>query len=667
MKKNKRKTIKQQLIVKLGLIMIIPFICISIFIVSYLSKASEERYNKGCSNTLQIANDIIEGEINEYSKILDNFINSSNNSYLINKDENKLKENFKIIKATDEKILSIYYAKNNNKIISSFDNDINSLDVTSRDWYINAKNNNYEAYVGKPYIDEVTNKLVVTISRAVKAKEDFLGVLALDIDLSNLSEQLKTIGYGKNGEFSVLSENGVVIIDSNKSNLGEDESKKYSNWNEIISKSRGKVSTTYGSREYIVYNYKGKVSGWNMLLKVPLSDVKSEQNVVMINLIAAIIFIILVVSVVIYKESSSISNNLKIAVNGMENVAEGKFNSYLTINSKNELEDLVKSYNKMIDNISALLSKVNLSTSEVSITSQAIVERVTEVYDAMQAVSKTIEEMSSGTVESANDLQSISIDMESLSDNMNKIEDKIKTVDKISAETNEFSNDGVKIVKTLMDTSSDTKKSIEMLDKVVKNVRDSVKEITVMNEAISEITIQTNMLSLNATIEAARAGKAGREFAVVADEIRDLADETAKAAGKINKIASNINVVTEEVVKDVKSTIEKVIIQEKAVINSEVIFNKIINSVQILASDVGEISKGINAVNMMKNNVVNKVQNLSAIMEETAAGTEEVSASVSEVTNTTEDFANKSIELQVLAGDLKKELDVFEIKHKDQD
>lgn len=148
----------------------------------------------------------------------------------------------------------------------------------------------------------------------------------------------------------------------------------------------------------------------------------------------------------------------------------------------------------MIDNVSHLLSKVNSSTSEVGTTSGVLVERVLEVSDAMKAVSRTIEEITSGTVESAHNLQSISSDMESLSINMNSIEEKIKTADNMSIETNGLGEEGIQIVKTLMETSSETKKSIEMLDGVVKNVRDSVQEITVMNEVISEITTQENIL-----------------------------------------------------------------------------------------------------------------------------------------------------------------------------
>ena len=134
----------------------------------------------------------------------------------------------------------------------------------------------------------------------------------------------------------------------------------------------------------------------------------------------------------------------------------------------------------------------------------------------MELVSQTIGQITSGTVESENDLQSISNDMDSLSKSMNNMENTTVRVNTMAVKTDELGQNGIEIVKKLMNKSSDTKSAIKMVDEVVRNVAEGVKEVGKMNEVISEITNQTNMLALNAAIESARAGEVGKGFAVVA-------------------------------------------------------------------------------------------------------------------------------------------------------
>ena len=187
-------------------------------------------------------------------------------------------------------------------------------------------------------------------------------------------------------------------------------------------------------------------------------------------------------------------------------------------------------------------------------------------------------------------------------------------------------------------------------------------DISKMNNAISEITKQTDLLSLNASIEAARAGEAGKGFAVVADEIRKLAEETAGTAKEIEETVRLISETTERAVEDVYLTINVMEEQDKVVLQSKETFENIISSVNELAHSVQDISTSIKVVNNMKNQVVSNVHNLSAILEETAAGTEEVAASAIEVSDSTEKVVEELTGLRDLSIELSDKIDVFEIE-----
>lgn len=175
-----------------------------------------------------------------------------------------------------------------------------TYDPTQSEWYIDAKNNVDDFYIHSPYIDEVTGDYVVTIAKAVVVDGNFLGVIGLDIDMSNMSEKLNIIKYGENGAISVMDKDGVVIFDHNEEELGSNNSKKYSKWSEISSKDEGSVTTNYSGEKYIVYHITDEQTGWKILLKLPYSEFNSEETRLFVQLSGAFIFISILIYLTAY-------------------------------------------------------------------------------------------------------------------------------------------------------------------------------------------------------------------------------------------------------------------------------------------------------------------------------------------------------------------------------
>lgn len=267
----------------------------------------------------------------------------------------------------------------------------------------------------------------------------------------------------------------------------------------------------------------------------------------------------------------------------MERTANGEFNKEIIINNHiREFIILENSFNKMQKNIAKLIKSVDNSAINVNKNAINSANMSKEVAISMNQVSETINQISSGTMESSNNLEMISHSMDLLSQSMNKIEEATESVNGMAIKANDLGKDGIKIVKTVINKSYETKKSTESVKDVVSEVSESIMKIGTMNKAISAITEQTNLLALNAAIEAARAGEAGKGFAVVADEIRKLAEETSVSAKQIDEIIKEIKSKSELAVDRVLETSGTVDDQEHAVKESEVIFTEIVTAIESL-------------------------------------------------------------------------------------
>jgi len=196
---------------------------------------------------------------------------------------------------------------------------------------------------------------------------------------------------------------------------------------------------------------------------------------------------------------------------------------------------------------------------------------------------------------------------------------------------------------------------------IVTDMNKSVKEISMISDAINAITEQTNLLALNASIEAARAGEAGKGFAVVADEIRKLAEQSKNSTEQIKSIIGNIQLKAITAVQAMDSTKKSNLDQNEAVTKTEQIFNDILFSITTLTEKVGTVENSVESMQVQKQIFVTQIENTSAISEETASSTEEVTASTEEVTATMDKFTQHTEELQQLAEKLKEEIDKFKI------
>ena len=654
---RKKYSLKSMLFAIIMLLVMSVILIINIFSLANDKSETDRNYNQNGKLLLSIAKNMIDTEISRYENILKTLSEGGNYS-----DFTDLRKEMKLLDNNDFNILNIYYTnESDGSDVQSLDEELpEGYDSKSRPWYKQSVENKDDYIIQSPYLDSATGKNVITISKAVVKNNTVIGVLGLDIELTQLSNQLSSIKYGTTGQVIISAEDGFIISATNKEKIGGQEVTKYSIWNDVIKNNDGKTKFSYNGKKYRGYYSTSEKTGWKLMLNTETGEL-NESMYDRVKLTLAIMIVIVIAAIIIVNVvTRGMDRSLKKLSDMIQKASEGDFTEDIDLNSRvKEFTILEESYNKMKGNLSYLIGNVNESVNNVDDIVVNSMRMSSEISSAIDQVGATMGEIAGGTNQCSIDLEGIVVNMQHLSDSINIINDKTNNVNRAASETNDLGSKGIDIAELVLEKSNQTKNSTEQVSRVVEEVSKSIEKIQGINDTISDITEQTNLLALNAAIEAARAGEAGKGFAVVSGEIGKLAEETAASAAEISKIISDINIITKTAVDKVVEASNYVNEQEKAVIDSQSVFSEIVSSVKGLSSEVESITTGITEIGSMKDNVLQKVDGLSALLEETAAGSEEVSASAQEITDSTNRFVKDFDLLKDKSDQLKENISQF--------
>ena len=225
----------------------------------------------------------------------------------------------------------------------------------------------------------------------------------------------------------------------------------------------------------------------------------------------------------------------------------------------------------------------------------------------------------------------------------------------------ELNTQGIRAVETLKRANIRSARTAEEVSQFIRSFVEKSQSIGEFVTTINTIAEQTNLLALNAAIEAARAGEAGRGFAVVADEVRKLADSSKQSTEHVEEIMEGILKEADTAFAMMDTMDEVVAEQTDAVDNTAKTFNIIATNIENIINRINDISESIAIMEKDKDDVTYAMQNISAVSEEAAAASQEIAAATQEQKNSIAKMVASSRNLNQLSLELRKHVEVYKV------
>ncbi len=357
---------------------------------------------------------------------------------------------------------------------------------------------------------------------------------------------------------------------------------------------------------------------------------KIKSSTSFMNLIALILFIVVDIWILISVILPVIRASGMI-IERTESLSEGAadLTRRIDFSSGDEYGKIAASINKFIERMEKIIIKVKANSQAVS--------------SAALQISSSAEELAATVEEQSHQAQSVSTSISELSSTSADIAVSMEQSRGITEESSNMTEDGSKIIEKAIDSLKQIEGQTGNLGTIVEDLGTSSNQIGAIVEVINDVADQTNLLALNAAIEAARAGEHGRGFAVVADEVRKLAERTGKATDEIVAIIASLQKKSEAASEAMSQTAEDVIKGREHGESSLEILGKIVES----GSEVQRAAESVAAAIEEENATIAEI---SDSLREMATGTEESATAVQEVSTTADDLAKEAENLQELVN-----------------
>lgn len=519
-----------------------------------------------------------------------------------------------------------------------------------------------------------TEELSMMYAVPIKKESEIVGVLVARASADFLSTVTDDMGYGSVGYAYLINGSGKTIAHPDRERVleqfnpieaaaVEEEYRPLAQqFEKILEEQRGVSTYIFGGRNIYCAYAPIENTDWILTITADEGEILYSLPILQKNIILPTLILLVLGIVIAYIIGSSTTKPIISIAKFAEKIADLNVKEDVPkklLHRKDEIGSLAKTFQFVNDNLREFIIKILGTSQQVASSSEELTAISNQSATSADEVARTIEEIAKSANEQAKDTENGVLK----TDELNKIiEEDLKDMEEINTVMERLiilKDDGVENIKSLIDKTKQSDEAIKTIYTSTVETNESAEKISEASKLIENIAEQTNLLALNAAIEAARAGDAGRGFAIVAEEIRKLAEQSTNSVHEINAMLQRLQEKSQNAVDIMQGILTIIKEQVESVQVTESKFHSISGEVEDVKTIVNRSMASAKKMDKQKTELSDIMQSLAAIAEENAASSEEAAASVEEQTASMEEIHNASITLARLAEELQEGITKF--------